>query len=362
MFKHKEKGQSLIELTFFLIILLILIAGIVEVGAILQTKLAVVNSAREGARFGTQSASDEDITMVTDAATANVINYSSDNADIWVIRAKTDEDGDIGDTCVPVNEREAAETYWCLEHTMGDGPAMPDFVTKDDIEVSLKGVASTEVVGVAVAYDHQSIIGLPYAVGGGGMPVTSYTVMRIERTEELAGCLIWPLAVHEDTVNWPDGFPRGTDLPDIYDGNAGTLGWLRWNEDGSAGALINRLQNPSSSTSEYTNPADEDDHFLDVGDWVWGDTGVSNANDVRNALNTALQEGKHIRILVYGRVGGIAPTDETPGECNGYNCSYEIVGFVTIKLKDLNGNGKVFEVDGANKRIEAEFVSFDYDC
>jgi hypothetical protein len=230
----------------------------------------------------------------------------------------------------------------------------------------LKGVASTEVVGVAVSYDHQSIIGLPYAVGGGGMPVTSYTVMRIERTDQLSGCLIWPIAVHEDTVNWPDGFPRGTDLPDIYDGDSGTMGWLRWNNNPGSGSeteLVRRMTDPGTSTSEFTNAADENDHLLDVGDWVFADTGVSKSHDIMVALEEALQEGKHIRILVYGRTGGIAPTDEDPGSCNGINCSYEIVGFVTVKLKDLDDPPDgVFEVDGPNKRIEAEFVGFNYDC
>jgi hypothetical protein len=187
LFSHKEGGQSIIEVIFFLIILLILIAGIVELGAILQTKLTVTNAARQGARIGAQGSSDEDITLMTQATIAQVIDCQKSNTEIWVIHAKTDGSGDIGDGCPVTAEHANVETYWCVEHTLGDDPLAPDddkppFVTRQDIQDTQRGASNTEVVAVAVSYDHRSIIGLPYSVGGGGLPITTYNVARVEST------------------------------------------------------------------------------------------------------------------------------------------------------------------------------------
>jgi hypothetical protein len=50
--KHKNKGQSLIELTLILLVLLILLTGMVEFGNLLNQYINLVDGAREGARFG----------------------------------------------------------------------------------------------------------------------------------------------------------------------------------------------------------------------------------------------------------------------------------------------------------------------
>lgn len=54
IFKHnakKNKGQSLIELTLVLVLLLSLLTGMVEFGNLLNQYITVVDAAREGARF-----------------------------------------------------------------------------------------------------------------------------------------------------------------------------------------------------------------------------------------------------------------------------------------------------------------------
>jgi len=375
MFRKREKGQSLIEVTFFLIILLILVAGIVEVGAILQTKLTVVNSAREGARFGAVGASDDDITLVTQTSASSILNYTDENADIWVIRAKTSTGGTVADSCP--SDLDAASSYWCVSHEVGDGPEEPTFLTYDLVSNSqnglLYGIKDTEYIAVAISYDHQSIIGLPYAVGGGGMPVNSYTLMRMESNEEYAGCYTWPIAVHTDTVDWygvdgTPGHPKNTPLGDIYNGaGSGNFGWLRWNDDkggnpasNSQQALAERLNNPQTSLSEFKNAANNEDTHLSVGDWVYGDEGVSIGKDVKDAINDL--EGQRIRILVWDQSGGGSPSDGSPGECKGDNCSYHVVGFALVVLTDLDGDGKIFDPSGKDKTIEAKFIGFDDSC
>lgn len=49
--KNKNKGQSFVELTFIFGILMVLLAGMVEFGTMLNEYINVVDGAREGARF-----------------------------------------------------------------------------------------------------------------------------------------------------------------------------------------------------------------------------------------------------------------------------------------------------------------------
>ncbi|MBN1815014.1 MAG: pilus assembly protein [Anaerolineae bacterium] len=375
MFRKREKGQSLIEVTFFLIILLILVAGIVEVGAILQTKLAVVNSAREGARFGTQSPSDEDITLVTQSAAANIINYQDDNAEIWVIHAKTGNDGTIGEGCPSVVERSSAETYWCVEHTLGDGDTTPPFVTKQDLQNTLQSIAGTEVVGVAVSYDHQSVIGLPYAVGGGGMPVTSFTVMRMETTGSTTGCQVWPIGVNYDTIK---DLEKDDPLEDsIMGGDQGNFGWLSWNGVVNEGTVEKSMENPMVGSCVavpegedicYTNGADSDDHDLSEGDWVQNATGWMGALQkiVDGQPHQPNMHGRYIRIVVWeaAQERSGSGTEEDPyvfsGDGSGQNCFYKVKGFAIIQITDLDGDGSALNTN--DKTLESRFIKFDTTC
>jgi hypothetical protein len=50
--KRSEKGQSLIELAFGLVILLVLLAGIVDIGRMLFFYISLRDAAQEGAVFG----------------------------------------------------------------------------------------------------------------------------------------------------------------------------------------------------------------------------------------------------------------------------------------------------------------------
>lgn len=61
-FKGKNKGQSLVEMTIILIVLLTLLTGMVEFGTLLNQYINITDGAREGARFG----SNVDPFLITD--------------------------------------------------------------------------------------------------------------------------------------------------------------------------------------------------------------------------------------------------------------------------------------------------------
>lgn len=345
-----QKGQSLVEFVLIAPVLLVLIAGVVEVGAVLNTKLTVVNSAREGARFGVVGASDEDISSSTQMATSNLFNYKDENADIYVIHAKTGDDARIDSNCPA--DRDGAESYWCVEHTIGDGPDSPDFVTREQVEAQLNG-ADTDALGVAVVYDHKALLGLPVLANlVDEIPANAFTLMRVESgNAPSVGCPVYPMAMRTDLVNWPNGYPKGTQLPDIViDGGAGNFGWLRWNNDSgstSQQTLEDNLQNPNNSITDYQNPADPNDTELNVGDWVPGSTGwVQSVTDETTAL-----KDRYIRIVVFDTTGGVSPPG---GSCSGSNCSFHVAGYAIVKI-----NG---ELTASDKTLKAEFIRVDTSC
>ena len=63
--KHtKHTGQSLVEVALFLPILIILLAGIVELSQLVITQNRVSNAARAATRFGANGGEDEGIVIV----------------------------------------------------------------------------------------------------------------------------------------------------------------------------------------------------------------------------------------------------------------------------------------------------------
>jgi hypothetical protein len=348
--RRLQKGQSLVEFVLFAPVLLVLIAGVVEVGAVLNTKLTVVNSAREGARFGVVGASDEDITSSTQIATSNLFNYKDENANIYVIHAKTGGDARIDDNCPA--DRDDADSYWCVNHTVGDGPDSPDFVTREQVEAELNG-ADTDTLGVAVVYDHKALLGLPFISNLiDEIPTNGFTLMRVESGHAASvGCPVYPMAIRTDLVGWPNGYHKGYQLPDIViGGGAGNFGWLRWNNDpGSTSqqTLEDNLQHPNNSITDYQNPADPDDTELNVGDWTPGTTGwmQSVTDDV-----TALRD-RYIRIVIFDTTGGATPPG---GSCSGSNCSFHVAGYAIVQI-----NG---DLTASDKTLRAKFIRIDTSC
>jgi hypothetical protein len=353
--------------TFFLVILLTLVAGIVEVGAVMNAKLTVVNSAREGTRFATVGASDDDVTLVTQAATSSLIAYEAEQSDIWVIHAKTDDNGNIGDQCLSALQRQEAgptDSYWCVEHTVGEGEEAPPFVTKADVKAELTGVGDTEVVGVAVAYDHQSLVGLPfidYLVGA--IPINSFTLMRVDKTGEGSiSCPVWPIGISQAKV---DTLSPGDLVKDnIEGGGAGSFGWLSWNGTTNSETLEDSLKSPLGGSCIpgqhgdicYTNAADADDHSLSIDDWTHNATGwMQSATDEIDDL-----DGRFIRIIIWDTVQQ-TPTDGSA--CTGNACVYHVSGYAIIQLRDIDGDGKILTAGGTpGKTLEGEFIRVDTAC
>ncbi len=352
----RQQGQSLVELAIITPLLLLLFLGLTEVGAALRSYQIVVNTAREGARYGSKDEFIPNASIVDWMLSSTTLpiklgpeggpyEVNPQNATIIVTRLK--QTGSGGDY-----EYEIEGTPYCEGACDGSRPSVitPAWLAAHAQETAALpwpgGVpdVNMKLIAVEVMYDHPQITGLFY-IGQylpNPIPMHSITIMRLGGSR-VPQCDAYPIAVHESTLA---GKQDGQDLGDIYNGfGQGNFGWLRWPaEDQGAGNepyIVSALRNPKLSRHDFVNPMDPNDHWLNTGDWVAGNTGLSNSDDVRNALTALI--GKKIRILVW---------DQSQG--TGNNGRYHIIGFAWVEITS-------FDLPGDN-RISAIFRGWDSTC
>ncbi|MCR4405955.1 MAG: pilus assembly protein [Anaerolineae bacterium] len=336
----KNRGQSVVELALVLPIMLVIVVGLVEIGSILFTQMTVTNAAREGARFGVTGATDNDITLVAQNALATILKYEDTRVALYVIRGKTGSDGHFNTSSEDIR----SASYWRVRQTISSTiPSTP--VSATAIEQDLGHSPNVEVLIVQAFYDHDSLLGLPFVdFLARGAVLNSYTLMRMGSPNVRdVGCRVYPIAIHMNSINGRD--PTTNMMNNILNGEApGNFGWLRWPEDenwGDAPHLAQMLNDPSLSVTMYENPDDSSDIALNVGDKIWGNSGVSAASAVQTALTNL--RNRYIRVPIWDSVEG-----------TGINAKYHISGFAIVAITswDLSGQDK----------ISAKFIRLDSSC
>lgn len=138
-------------------------------------------------------------------------------------------------------------------------------------------------------------------------------------------CGLYPIALSIDTVN---ATAIGGSM-DVFNGaTPGNFGWMSWTGGNSVGTLATSLTTPGDA-STYTNPNDPTDHLINLGDWVWGKPGISNASSVRAALDSLISNTTTMSIPIWDNVTG-----------NGNNTQYRIAGFALIRLSSYRLPGQ----------------------
>ena len=351
----RQQGQSLVELAIITPLLLLLFLGLTEVGAALRAYQIVVNTAREGARYGSKDEFIPNAAIVDWMLSSTTLpiklgpeggpyEVNPQNATIIITRLK--QTGSGGNY-----EYEIEGTPYCEGACDGSRPSVltPAWLAAHAQETAALpwpgGVpdVNMKLIAVEVMYDHPQITGLFY-IGQylpNPIPLHSITIMRLGGSR-IPQCDAYPIAVHESTVA---GKQDGEALGNIWNGfGSGNFGWLRWDGDSSANSatyLEACLKNPKKSRYDFDNATNPNDHWLNTGDDVWGNTGVSGSDDVREALNQLI--GKKIRILVY---------DE--GHPQGQNGYYHIIGFAWVEITSYDLNNL--------KWISATFRGWDQTC
>jgi hypothetical protein len=366
------RGQSLVEMALAFPLLLIIIAGIVEVGHTLNSYLVVANATREGTRYGVTVGQDD----YDDQTIANIIvetmkhkqmEVSDENTCIWLVRLETDGSGDI--------------TTWEKRHVYGFDCALPDDL-RDDLESEL-GPDTRALVSWA-HYEQEAMLPIPFlSTLGESIPIAPYTAMRMEVSGATAsrggGCPVYPIALHYEALIDKE---IGDLLENIrYGSGSGGFAWLRWKgyssemcsdepSADSSNILGSSLAYPGNSTAcdiideggpkeeecwrGYLNPNDtdkdhecydqEDDYQLNVDDYIWGSTGAIGANSVTTVLDEHIERERILRIVIWDTfsMGG-----------GGSNIMYRVYGFALVKLLDYDTGGKT---------ITGIFLGWDNSC
>ncbi|MCI0393414.1 MAG: tandem-95 repeat protein [Chloroflexi bacterium] len=171
--------------------------------------------------------------------------------------------------------------------------------------------------------DFQGLDSFTYTVsdGQGGSDTALVLVNVLPVT---AVCDLYPIALSSAVL---DGAESGDVLSNILNGEQpANFGWLTWTGNNNIPALVASLIPPGNSYL-YNNPDDPGDHIVSIGDWVEGKPGVSNAQEVRDALDMLI--GLEIIVPVWDEVQG-----------SGANAEYRIAGFARVKLLDYSLPGQ----------------------
>jgi hypothetical protein len=384
-FSGNRRGQSLVETAIILPILLIILVGIVELGFALANQMTVTTAGREGARFGTRfgatndSVANDAILGVVHETSSRLFSLDETQADVFVVRAKTDDTGHIDASA----DDFGAASYWVPE-TLQDSPNIDGtLVEPARIEADLQNEPDLAVIVVQVFYDHRSVLGLPLVANlSDQIPISTYTVMRIEPSQARANCCLYPLALkleRVETLTTTNVF-AGWIKDDILLGN---FGWTRWDPASGASSaddLVDRLQHPCMNEEggeQYTNPDDPDDHALNPGDQVMGATGAMNKATVKAELDilcgattdSDYQSNKGNEYCVYGLIGPdeFGPNPDYDGlgaqlipvpvydtvEDPGSNFKYHVATFAFIKILHY------YLPSGGDPRLTIEFDHLD---
>ncbi len=404
--EQKQRGQSLVEVALFLPILIIIIAGVVEVSQLLVTQNRVTTASRAAARFGANGGENEGIRRVIMNNVTQTLDLNEALWDIWILRGQINEAGDD-------------ILNWEFDHIYGisntvrfgavDEATLHQRVI-DELSVDGRSPADLRFVGTFVQHDVDTILGLSALPGLDGFnSVSSLNVMRIvgEVLEATRGCDAFPIAVKSDnrSISGPPGSQGGNPYPNsnefwnpnpptydsftlhrdnvelanartgdlfrIWDGGGpGNFGWLRWNRGintgsgGSSGTLVNSLSWPGNS-KDYHNHGDggqavaagiphvvrgfvdyhdNTDLSLNIGNWVAAGPGVVNSNAVRNTLADHVARERQLRVIVFDNKEG-----------TGSNVRYQVERFAVFQLHG-------FDLPGNNGWILAEFIRWDDSC
>jgi len=401
--RRAARGQSFVEFALVMPILLIIVAGVLEVGNTLTIYNRVQLAAREGARFA--AAGGADVEEIIDQASRESLEMDEDFLTVWVIRPTINAENTDADPEPEIWEWENGGTMnWgvsedCIFGDLCDAntpsPVRPkrvlDEVAKAQTQREPAEIDGTTFAVVVVYYEVDTILNLPFwraesTTAQGRIPVTAFGVMAQEvDTEAIAmlssGCSAYSLLIEESHVLGLDEGDRFTlhvnQLPGNPQDEFAFVGW-RFNEPTPVGNgephvnpsyLINQGGKPGSFNFPGTinhpllgfleyDDVPEDDTGLHRGDWVLANEGKpSNAS---TPLNDHINAERVIRIMLYRYQPGVNPgyyshTYGHPGEPNpGPELwQYRVDNFALVRIITWSPS---------NDTITFEFVRLDESC
>ncbi|MCI0397756.1 MAG: pilus assembly protein [Chloroflexi bacterium] len=213
--KSRERGQSLVEVAILLPILILVLAGVVEVSNVLITQNRVTTAARTGAGFGAANYDPNDWAGTADGMGQVVFNTVTETLDlnptlwdVWSIRARTNETGTGFEWFQYVHTNDGAVVATADEPAIL-AQAEADMLA-DLLSTGQDNAKSIEVVASLAYYNTDDVLGLPVWQWSGLYRLHDLTVMRVDGPAPFIGCSLLPISVrvNQDSVYpylWPPG-------------------------------------------------------------------------------------------------------------------------------------------------------------
>ncbi|HZD11125.1 MAG TPA: TadE/TadG family type IV pilus assembly protein [Candidatus Binatia bacterium] len=266
--KRHNVGQSLVETALFLPILIILLAGAVEVSNLLVTQNRVTTAARAATGFGAANFDGDDwedpnvwAIPMANVARNNVTDTLDLSPDLW----------DIYTVKATLNPEADAFEEWNAQHAYGDNLVTSDTEwlnmeaqVKDDVLEALDPSQNgLEVVATIAFHDRHSLLGLNAFDLGAFTRVRGLSVMRVSKDNPYTVCSAFPIAVslYNNSV-WPAGSPNvpegDEEFPFETSGNYGgqNYHWSGWpNTDPPIYEVGNTDQFPANVAGESITQA-----------------------------------------------------------------------------------------------------------
>lgn len=394
----RKSGQSLVEFSVTLPILLLILASTLEVANVLMMLNRVQLAAREGARFGAMGDEAGVLQVVQDTSQDSLI-VADDRMVVWQARPILDTSGawswkdDTGAT-VPADW---GSTMKCMYPTTCTeaAPILPQDIIDDMKDASTESYLSGDrFVIVIVKYDTDLILNLPwFSRDGGRFPMSAYAIMRQEVdqtavTQRRSGCSAFPIALDFSRIPGGNSAREGTAISNVLLNNAGGgsingFSFLGWNINRMGADDIHKtstncdntflydgaLRYPGNSLDPicgYENPNEPGDKTLHRGEWVPASP-VTVTGQVEGVMTNANHGGDHIgleralRIIVYKNRP--APTTEEPLPNPSYYDDgtnafyiYQVYRFAVVRVTGLQLGGP------GTGYLNFEFVRWDDSC
>jgi hypothetical protein len=397
-----KRGQSLVEFALVLPVLLLIVAGTLEVANILTIQNRAQQAAREGARFGAAGGTDGAVVDVVRQASAGSLDVDPERMSVWVVRPVIDIDTDTDTwSWEGTGGTWGGEDEFC-SGDMCDNPLTPAQVL-DDVDDIMDGgedaIDGTRFVVVSVYYKADTVLNLPFFKipdeEEGQVPLWAYAILNQEVEQETvaqraSGCSAYPIIIERQ---WMDGAQEGDTIgpvplnleeavgghPVVLDGYK-YVGWRaghiepaflikqsKWPWQGSLFFPGNSLT-PEGGFIEYDQAyadyilgggdvdtayydCDECDQAMHRGDWVVGNG--ANNSDCNQPLNDHIGVNRTLRAIIY-YLDDPAPNPRNWDYGIGAHWLYRIDAFAILRIKSYTF--------GTTDTMTFEFVRWDSSC
>lgn len=261
--RQGHKGQSLTETALFLPIIILLLAGAVEVSNLLVTQNRVTTASRVGTGFAASNMHDEDWlnidplngwpSQVAQVARNNVtetLDLDPVRWDIYTVKARLSRNADFD-----AGAGGEWDSYhaWGVEQTFsqsawdGAEPAIKQDILEALNDSEIVPAEGLELVATVAYHDRHSLLGLDAFNLGPFTRIRGLTVMRVDEPNPFVGCPLVPIGVRVNQFSmYPTNWPTGDD------NESGTVLRYLYNMDGSPVYP----QDPVGETQIFPSPAE----------------------------------------------------------------------------------------------------------